>query len=274
MTNSPSRPDASTSSPLADKGSSSGSGNERKLITIASGKGGVGKTWLSVTLAHSLARTGKRVLLFDGDLGLANVDIQLGLTPEQDLGAVIAGDAALDDVIARYTAADETSFDVVPGKSGSGALGNLSRAMLERIRGDLVTAAARYDRVLLDLSAGIDNAVTTLSAHKGEILVVMSPDPTSLTDAYAFIKLTVMRNPKSDIRIVVNNAENRKDGDRVYQAIKRACEGFLKISPPLAGIIRSDRRVTDAIRAQVPLLARHPQSEAAADVESLMAKLV
>ncbi|WP_374763415.1 nucleotide-binding protein [Yunchengibacter salinarum] len=247
---------------------------QRRLITVASGKGGVGKTWVSVTLSQALAYMNRRVLLFDGDLGLANVDIQLGLMPDRDLGDVISGQRTMRDVIDSHSAkGDPIGYDIVPGKSGSGALGQLARQKLESMRGDLIDLASDYDHVLLDLAAGVDQSVTTLSHHKGKILTVMTGDPTSLTDAYAFIKLTAMRNPKADIMIVVNNVADKRSGERAYEAIKRACEGFLKISPPLAGIIRSDSRVGDSVRAQVPLLARHPQSEAAADIKALAGRL-
>ncbi len=247
---------------------------ERRLITIASGKGGVGKTWLSVTLAHALSRAGRKVLLFDGDLGLANVDIQLGLMPDRDIGHVISNDATMKETVVRYSESDGAGFDVLPGKSGSGALGSLTKETLTSIRNGLVDMAASYDHVLLDLAAGVDPSVTTLSRHKGRVLVVMTADPTSLTDAYAFIKITHMRSPDANLGIVVNNVGTKREGERAYEAIKRACEGFLKISPPLAGIIKNDAKVVDAIRSQVPLLTRHPQSEAASDVKALAAAVV
>ena len=244
-----------------------------RLITIASGKGGVGKTWLSVTLAHALARLGRNVLLFDGDLGLANVDIQLGLIPDRDLGSVLAGDLSLADAVTKYSDPAGVGFDVIAGKSGSGALGSLETEALNKLRAGLIEQSGNYDHVLLDLAAGIDPSVSTLSHHGGEILVVMSGDPTSLTDAYAFIKLTIARNPNANISIVVNNVATKKDGEKVYEAIKRSAEGFLKISPPLAGIIKTDSKVVESIRAQMPLLARHPQSSAAADVMVLAGRL-
>ncbi len=247
---------------------------ERRLITIASGKGGVGKTWLSVTLSHALSHAGKNVLLFDGDLGLANVDIQLGLMPDRDLGTFISGDAPLRDIVCRFEEKDGSGFDVLPGKSGSGALGSLTKETLVKIRTGLTALASKYDYVLLDLAAGVDPSVTTLSKHHGKVLVVMTSDPTSLTDAYAFIKITAMRNPSADISIVVNNVASKREGEKAYEAIKRACEGFLKISPPLIGIIKNDAKVVDAIRAQVPLLSRHPQAEAAKDIKALAAAIV
>jgi flagellar biosynthesis protein FlhG len=243
--------------------------DQTKLITVASGKGGVGKTWLSVTLSHALASLDRKTLLFDGDLGLANVDIQLGLIPERDLGDMISGQAKLTDVITQYSDPAGVSFGLIAGKSGSGALGSLSKETLEKIKFGLIEQTTRYDHVILDLAAGIDPSVTTLSHHSGRILVVLTGDPTSLTDAYAFIKLAVARNPKANIAIVVNNVASKRDGEKAYEAIKRASEGFLKISPQLAGIIRTDAKIVDAIRSQMPLLARHPQAVAAEDVKAI-----
>ncbi|GER07790.1 site-determining protein [Iodidimonas muriae] len=249
---------------------------ERKLITVASGKGGVGKTWLSTTLAHVLARSGRRVLLFDGDLGLANVDIQLGLTPERDIGDVINGTRSIAEAITVYGEEDfgRGCYHVLAGKSGSGALGNLTRETLLSLRAGLIAIAADYDHVILDLAAGIDPSVTILSRHKGLILTVMSPDPTSLTDAYAFIKLTVQRAPEADIRVVVNQATNKREGERTYEAIRKVCQTFLKTNPPLAAIVRFDTKVRDAIRHQVPLLVRHPQTDAANGIDEIVRLLV
>ncbi len=247
---------------------------ERKLITIASGKGGVGKTWVSTSLAHALAHLGKKTLLFDGDFGLANVDIQLGIVPAKDLGNYISCDASLSEIITRYTDSSGYGFDVLPGKSGSGALGSLSRELLLRLKSGLTALAASQDYVVLDLAAGIDPSVTTLSSHQGLIIVVMTSDPTSLTDAYAFIKLTRMRNPAANIKIVVNNVDNKRDGNRAYEAIKKACEGFLKISPPLLGMIKQDAKVVDAIRSQMPILTRHPYSEASHNIKNLAAAII
>lgn len=247
--------------------------NEKKLITVASGKGGVGKTWFSVTFSHALASKGRKVLLFDGDLGLANVDIQLGITPEMDVGSFITGDANLASITTRFGGAAD-GFDIIPGKSGSGSLGALSSEILAKLHSGLVGRATDYDHVILDLAAGLDPSVTTLSNHAGTIIVVMTADPTSLTDAYAFIKVTATRHPGSDIRIVVNNVPNRKEGEKAYDRIKRVCEGFLKISPPLVGIVRHDPKVTDSIRAQVPLFQRHTTSDAGEDMQKIMANIL
>jgi len=240
-----------------------------RLITIASGKGGVGKTWLSITLAMALSRLGDKIALFDGDLGLANVDIQLGLMADVDVSAFFAGDKELADIITRQSEADGTGFDIIPGQSGTGALGNLAKEALINLRMGLIKLSADYDHIMLDLAAGIDPSVTTLSLHNGKVLVVMTGDPTSLTDAYAFIKVTRGKNPDANIHIVVNNVADKASGEKAYSAIKRACEGFLSFTPKLAGIIRQDPKVPDSIRSQIPLLVRYPDSDAGKDVMAL-----
>src|ERR1700691_4259960 len=121
--------------------------DKRSILAVASGKGGVGKTWFAITLAHALARAGRRTLLFDGDLGLANVDVQLGATPRHDLGAVIAGSATLADAAAPH----ECGFDIIAGRSGSGGLASLPPPRLVELRRDLARFAQGYDFAVLDL---------------------------------------------------------------------------------------------------------------------------
>jgi len=240
------------------------------MLAVASGKGGVGKTWLSVTLAQALARSGKRVLLFDGDLGLANVDIQLGLQPDNDLGGVLDGLYSLKDAVVTHPSG---GFDVIAGRSGSGSLANMPASRLQQLMDELATLAPAYDRVILDLGAGLERTVRQLATMARTALIVATDEPTSLTDAYAFIKLAHMQNPKADLRIVVNMAASPAEGERTYATLLKACESFLKISPKLAGVIRRDSKVKDAIRHQVPILTRHPNSTAAEDIEALVNRL-
>jgi len=241
-----------------------------RIIAVASGKGGVGKTWFAITLAHALAHAGRRVLLFDADLGLANVDIQLGLVPTRDLGAVIAGRATLREVVMHHA---DGGFDILPGRSGSGALSGLDPISLERMLTALREAAAGYDMVLLDLGAGLDRAVRHLAAFADTLLVLATEEPTSLTDAYAVLKLHGADRAGGDARIVVNQAGTRAAGERTYATLARACATFLGRTPTLLGVVRRDERVRDAIRRQTPLLARHPNCPAATDVEAIAGTL-
>lgn len=238
----------------------------QNIITVASGKGGVGKTWFAVTLANALAELGRRALLFDGDLGLANVDIQLGLVPKRDLGGVIAGRFGLADAVTRY---DEGGFDILPGRSGSGALAGLNGNRLAEVRENLFALAEGYDQVIADMGAGVDPAARLLTDSGGLVLVVTTDEPTALTDAYAFIKVTWANQPAADIRVVVNMAASKKAGERTYEALANACNRFLDRRPPLAGTIRHDTKVKDTIRNQTALLHRHPGCQAGADVSAI-----
>jgi flagellar biosynthesis protein FlhG len=248
-----------------------GNAKGRNIIAIASGKGGVGKTWFAVTLTHALARAGAKTLLFDADLGLANVDIQLGLTPKQDLGGVIAGRLTLNQAATHYP---EGNFDIIAGRSGAGSLADIPVSRMQVLCNDLSLFGAHYDRVILDLGAGVDRTVRQFTNISGSCIVVTSDEPTALTDAYAFIKVTHTECPDADFKVVINTANSIREGERTFNTLLKACQGFLKISPPLIGVIRRDNRVRDAIRAQAPLLIRYPHCEAANDVESIAGKLL
>lgn len=243
----------------------------RRLIAVASGKGGIGKTWLTVTLAHALARLDRRVLLFDGDLGLANVDIQLGLGPERDLGTVLAGRCRLADAVQPY---EPGGFDVLPGRSGSGRLAAVGAERIEELLNGLKGLAGGYDLVLLDLPAGVDSAVRRLFTAAEPRLVVTTDEPTALTDAYALVKVTKPAAVDGGFHVVVNFARSQAAGRQTFDGFCRVCARFLGVTPTLAGVVQHDPRVADAIRHQAPLLVRHPLSAAARDVETLARNLL
>ncbi len=244
--------------------------SDASIVAVASGKGGVGKTWLAITLAQSFAEAGQRTLLFDGDLGLANVDIQPGLVPTRDLGHFGNG-VGLHKVVTKFGAG---GFDIIAGRSGSGTLAAMDAQRLGELMGALAELATGYDRVILDLGAGVEPPVRALGSLARVGLVVTTDEPTSLTDAYAFIKLSRSGGGARDLRIVVNLAGSPREGERTYGTISKACREFLKYEPPLAGIVRRDPKVREAIRAQTPLLTRHPMTEAAADVRALARNLL
>lgn len=256
--------------PLHEKATKSKSSSQG-MIAIASGKGGVGKTWFAITLAHALANIGRKTILFDGDLGLANVDIQLGLMPKHDLGAVISGRLPLNQAATAY---EDGNFDIIAGRSGSGNLASISANRLHSLGEDLLLLSAAYDNLILDLGAGVERTVRNLANEVNTVLVVTTDEPTALTDAYAFIKLTHMERPNLDLRVVVNMANSTTEGERTYNTIRKACEGFLKFSPPLAGVIRRDTKVRESIRSQTSILVRFPNTEAATDVGAIVDKLI
>jgi flagellar biosynthesis protein FlhG len=238
----------------------------KNVIAVASGKGGVGKTWFSITLAHSLTKLGKKVLLFDGDLGLANVDVQLGLMPKRDLNDVIRGRLSIDKVIQPY---EEGGFDIIAGRSGQASLSALPSQRLALLRDQLLDVAEKYDIVICDLGAGVDRTVRTFAAAATRTILITTDEPTSLTDAYAFIKLGNAAGMSKNISIVVNMAQSITEGDKTYKTLLKACENFLRIRPPLAGMVRVDPKVKDCIRHQTPILIRSPNSQAAEDMEKI-----
>lgn len=238
----------------------------QNVVAVASGKGGVGKTWFSITLTHALAAMGLKALLFDGDLGLANVDIQLGLMSRSDLGDVLDGRATLKGVVTTY---DEGAFDIIAGRSGSGVLATVSGPQLMELRNGLLEVARTYDRVVLDIGAGVDRTARILAQQVGVTLILTNDEPTALTDAYAFIKVMHGLNANADMRVVVNMAASHREGERTYATIAKTCARYLSYEPQLAGIVRADPRVKDSIRAQMPLLLRSPGCDAAEDVERI-----
>ena len=236
------------------------------IIAVASGKGGVGKTWFSITLAHALTRMGKKVLLFDGDLGLANVDVQLGLMPKRDLNDVIRGRLGLDKVIQTY---EEGGFDIIAGRSGQASLSALPSQRLAHLRDQILEVSDNYDAVICDLGAGVDRTVRMLSAIATRTVLITTDEPTSLTDAYAFIKLGNAAGMSKNVSIVVNMAPSVSEGDKTYKTLLKACENFLRLKPPMAGMVRVDPKVKETIRHQTPLLIRSPNTSAAEDVEAI-----
>lgn len=241
------------------------------MIAIASGKGGVGKTWFSITLSHALSALKQKTLLFDGDLGLANIDIQLGLFLPNDLSAVVWGKSTLNQVV--HTC-EKTKFDVIAGRSGSLALSSMPIGRLQILAEDLLLLSEGYEKVILDMGAGIDKSIRILSGMAGRVIVLCTDEPTALTDAYAFIKVMTMQYPKCKIAIVINQADSIQDGQRTFDILGKACQKFLNIAPMLLGIVRRDARVRDAIRNQAPLISRYPTSEAAHDIAIIARRIL
>ncbi len=241
------------------------------MIAVASGKGGVGKTWFSISLSHALANSGKKVLLFDGDLGLANIDVQLGLMAKRDINDVIEGSLGLEHVIERCT---DGGFDVIAGRSGHGSLSSLPIQKLNDLLLQIRALVPKYDAVIVDLGAGIDRTVRFIAASADTNIIVTTDEPTAMTDAYAFIKLSHVAGHSDNIKVVINMSTDPKEGEGTYATLSKACNKFLNMSPPLLGIIRQDKRVKEAIRAQTPFLTRSPNTDTAQDIEKIAKRVM
>lgn len=238
------------------------------ILAVASGKGGVGKTWLSTTLACAFGRAGQRALLVDCDLGLANVDVQLGIRPQADVHSVVRGFLELDAAVTPVLGGPgrQGGFDLIAGHSGSGALGAIKLEDVARIANGLTKLAPHYDRIILDLAAGIDPGVLRFARAADKLVLITTEEPTALTDAYAMVKVLRLQGAAVVPHVIVNMAENRSKGRKVFDQFSMACHEYLGFKPKFAGVICRDPRVPDSIRAQTPLCQRHPQSQAFEDV--------
>ncbi|OLF78207.1 cobyrinic acid a,c-diamide synthase [Maricaulis sp. W15] len=246
-----------------------------RILAIASGKGGVGKTMLSIGMARAFSQMGERCLLMDGDLGMANIDVQLGLQPNSDISSVINGRVAIADAVcpAMGSAAQKGGFDVISGRSGSGALANLAGPGLTKLATGVAALALSYDRAILDLAAGADRATIRLALTADDVVIVLNDEPTSLTDAYAFVKTLRLHDDGASPLVVINNAPSNNAANEAFSAFRKTCEAFLSFTPTLAGIVRRDPTVPAAIRAQTAVSLRAPQCEAAKDIQALAGSL-
>lgn len=246
-----------------------------RILAIASGKGGVGKTAIAIGMAHAFSQMGERALLVDGDLGMANIDVQLGLQPSADITSVLNGKVELADAVCPAIGGSQKrgGFDVISGRSGSGALANLSGPGLTKLASGVAALALSYDRAILDLAAGADRATVRLALTADDVVIVLNDEPTSLTDAYAFVKTLRLHDDGASPLVVINNAPDMATARDAFGAFRKTCEAFLSFSPTLAGIVRRDPNVPAAIRHQTCVSVRTPACEAAKDLQTLAGSL-
>ena len=243
----------------------------KRVVAVASGKGGVGKTWYAITLGHALARMNRKVLLVDCDVGLANVDVQLALAKGSDLVDVIMGETSLSSAIRSI---DSLGFDILPARSGGGYRGGLDTIMTGWMRRALRELTKHYEVVILDLPSGIDQGVRDMLHFADESIIVTTSEPTALTDAYALIKVQRQNFIAKVPSVVVNLAEHHEGGRQTLDGLIRVCDRFLAIRPHGLGAVRKDHRVPEAIGRQVPLIECYPGSNASRDVMTTAQTLV
>ncbi|HEY8416783.1 MAG TPA: MinD/ParA family protein [Limnochordales bacterium] len=241
-----------------------------RVIAVTSGKGGVGKTNLAVNLGVAMARQGQRVGLLDADLGLANVDLVLGIDPPHTLTEVVYGERTLADVIVPGPG----GLKVLAGGSGVYELANLSQWRLERFLRALETLDALLDVLLLDTGAGIGRQVMAFNLASQEIVVVTTPEPTALADAYSVIKLVASRAAHARLWVAVNMAPSPQEGEAVFQRLATVCRRFLPVVPEYLGSLPRDEAVVRAVQRQEPFVLAYPGAPASRAVLALAAKLL
>lgn len=229
---------------------------EPVITSIASGKGGVGKTFITANLASCLVKEGKKVLVVDCDLGLANMDILLGITPMYTLQDVVFGDRSVQDVIIST----KVGFDLVPASSGVKEMGQLLYEKIQMIKSTLGSIMPNYDEVLLDTGAGISEVVLQFNLFAPKNIIVLNREPTSLTDAYAVIKVMYQRFGRETFGIIVNSANDKKEADRLFGHIDAVCKEFLGITLHYLGHITADNAVSRSILNREVLVHAYPDS--------------
>lgn len=240
-----------------------------RIVTITSGKGGVGKTSISLNLSLALASQGFKVCLFDADLGLANVNILTGIYPKRDLAGVISGQFTLNDIIIR----NYQGIDIIPGSSGIDKLANLTRTQT----GTLISAfldLESYDYFIFDTSAGISSQVISFCMASHEIVLVVTTEPTSLTDAYAMLKVLAKHGYERPVRVIVNQVTSADTAKKAYSKLKNTARKFLSLKVAPLGVMASDKNVRAAVVSQTPFYKLFPDTVAAKCIENICNKLV
>lgn len=241
-------------------GPADGPPQQVRVIAITSGKGGVGKTSTSVNLAYAWAQAGRRVLVVDGDMGLANVEILLGLRPRKNLGHVLRGEADIEEVLIQGPG----GMWVLPASSGVKALTRLSEDERMRLMLALEDIEDRFDMLILDTAAGIGENVMFFTSAAQDVVVIVTPEPTSITDAYATIKVMSRSHGVKRVRLLVNQVKSSAEGRHVYNQLVSVADTFLPdVTMGYQGYIFHDPNLPRAVIAQKPLLVRYPDSPAA-----------
>ena len=240
-----------------------------RVIAVTSGKGGVGKTNIAANLAYILAKMGKRTLLLDADAGLANIDVILGITPKYNLYHVLHGEKTLSEAVVQGPG----GIKILPAASGIQEMAELSRGQKFTLLEELNDLNEGMDFMFIDTAAGIAGNVMYFNMVAKEIIIVVSSEPTSLTDAYALIKILYQGYATKRFMLLVNMVKDSSEAMRVYRRLSNAMEHFLNLSIEYLGYIPRDHHVEEAVRRQNVLAEIFPYSKSGKCLFSIARKL-
>ena len=248
--------------------------NNARVVTITSGKGGVGKSNLAVNLAVCLRKAGKRVIIFDADFGLANVEVMFGAIPQYNLSDFIYRGKSIREIITP----GPMDIGFISGGSGIAGLSNLGRDYINYLVQNLAELDVLADVIIIDTGAGISDSVLEFLVASGEVLLVTTPEPTSITDSYSLLK-ALNRHPRfnkemTQIKVVANKAENIEEGRQLYIKLNAVVSRYLKIPIEFIGVIPQDSQLQKAVMQQTPISIQNPNAKSSLAFEDLAVTLM
>jgi len=229
-----------------------------KMIAVSSGKGGVGKTNIVANLGFALSGLGKKILIMDTDLGLGNLDVLLGITPKYNISHVISGEKSIDDILVEGPG----NMKILPASSGVQALTHLTHAQMDLISEQMLQIVTLFDVVLIDTAAGISSNVLYFNASAHDVCVVVTPDLTAITDAYALIKVLSIQYGISGFGLLVNQVENAGEAREIFNHLELVTRQFLDVSIQFMGHIIKDENIPKGVRSQKMVSDMYPKSPA------------
>lgn len=240
-----------------------------QVLAVTGGKGGVGKTSVSINLGIALGQLGRRVVLLDADLGLANIDVLLGLAPKHNLADVLEGRCSLSDIMLEGPG----GLRIIPASSGTQSMVSLSPLEHAGLIHAFSEISDELDTLIVDTAAGISDLVVSFVSAAQEVLMVVCDEPSSITDAYALIKLLNTRYGVHKVRIVASMTRGGEEGRALFNKLSKVCDRFLDVTLQFVGDIPFDDNVRKAIRRQKPVMLAAPQSRAALAFRDLAGKV-
>jgi len=241
-----------------------------RIITITSGKGGVGKSNIAVNMSIALSNMGLKVALIDGDLGLANVDVLLGITPEFSMADILHSNKSIMEALCEGPG----GIKFLSGGSGIEELAKLNKDQLEKFITNIGILDSYFDIIVVDTGAGISDNVISFVMASDEVIIVTTPDPTAIMDAYALIKVISARNKDKDVKIIVNRAENISEANNVLNKLVLVSDKFLQMKISPLGFVLYDESVVKAVKSQVPFLNSSPNSIASKNIRDITNNLI
>lgn len=241
-----------------------------KTITVASGKGGVGKTTFAVNMAVDLCRKGKKVAILDGDMGLANVDILLKLSPSYSLFDVMDGTKTVEEIMIE----GPEGLKIIPGGSGLSEIFQFNPIKQRKILQGLESMDENYDYLIIDCGAGISRVVLGFMASSDKSILVVTPEPTSITDAYALIKVADKVNQTERVDLVVNMVSDREEATFTYEKMETVVNKYLSLGIRYLGFVRRDEKVIAAGKEQESFIMRYPKVKAASDLQTVTENII